>query len=159
PLRTQTYHRPEDCQGKIERCGDSVRGYNEVLHPRRSPLMSLKQLIGSGTKVWSDSIDPQVIKVAPGKGITGATSHPISIADILKKSGFDEKMSELIEKGMSDSDIAWWLDDYLVKEAQKQFMPVWEKTKGNDGYVSFELDPLLEDATKPTPKDEAVRKY
>lgn len=24
------------------------------------------------------------------------------------------------------------------------FLPVWEATRGNDGYVSFELDPLLE---------------
>ena len=121
--------------------------------------MSLKQLIAAGTKVWSDSIDPPVIKEAPGKGITGATSNPIIIADILKKGGFDEKMSELIDQGLSDADIAWWLDDYLVKEAQKAFMPVWERSKGNDGYVSFELDPLLEDATKPIPQGEAVKKY
>src|SRR5262245_52288979 len=121
--------------------------------------MSLKTLTAAGTKVWSDSVDPDVIKAAPGKGITGATSNPIIIADILKGGGFDEKMSELIDKGMSDADIAWWLDDYLVKEAQKAFMPAWEKTKGNDGYVSFELDPLLEDATKPIPQHEAVKKY
>ncbi len=25
------------------------------------------------------------------------------------------------------------------------FFPVWESTRGDDGYVSFELDPLLED--------------
>ena len=41
--------------------------------------------------------------------------------------------------------IAWELDDELVKAAQQVFLPVWEETKGNDGYVSFELDPLLED--------------
>jgi transaldolase len=121
--------------------------------------MSLKNLIATGTKVWSDSVDPHVIKAAPAKGITGATSNPIIIAGILEGGGFDEKMSELIDKGLSDADIAWWLDDYLVKEAQKAFMPVWEKTKGNDGYVSFELDPLLEDATKPTPQTDAVKKY
>src|SRR4051812_21241323 len=121
--------------------------------------MSLKALVASGTKVWSDSVDPDVIRSALAKGITGATSNPIIIADILKKGGFDEKISELIEQGLSDSDIAWWLDDYLVSEAQKAFMRVWERTKGNDGYVSFELDPLLEDIVKPIPHDQAVKRY
>ena len=36
------------------------------------------------------------------------------------------------------------MTDRLVREAQEVFLPVWEQTKGNDGYVSFELDPLLE---------------
>ena len=36
-------------------------------------------------------------------------------------------------------------DRQLVRQAQQVFLPVWESTKGNDGYVSFELDPLLED--------------
>src|SRR5207237_3972046 len=126
---------------------------------RTGAIMSLKSLIAAGTKVWSDSIDPDIIKAAPGRGITGATSNPIIIADIIKKGGFDERISQLIDKGLSDSDIAWELDDLLVSEAQKAFMPVWEKTGGNDGYVSFELDPLLEDATKPTPHAQAVQRY
>src|SRR5205823_4251522 len=91
--------------------------------------------------------------------ISGATSNPIIIADILKGGGFDQKIQELIDKGLSDSDIAWALDDELVRGAQKVFMPVWEKTAGNDGYVSFELDPLLEDASRPTPKPDAVKRY
>src|SRR5438445_7970095 len=113
--------------------------------------MSLKNLIASGTKVWSDSVEPGVIKKALTQGITGATSNPIIIADIIKGGGFDDRISQLIDKGLSDSDIAWTLDDELVKSAQQAFLPTWEKTHGNDGYVSFELDPLLEDATKPMP--------
>jgi len=121
--------------------------------------MSLKSLIATGTKVWSDSIDPEIIKAAPGKGLTGATSNPIIIADIIKKGGFDERISQLIDKGLSDSDIAWVLDDELVSNAQKAFMPAWERTRGNDGYVSFELDPLLEDETKPVPHAERIKRY
>jgi len=51
------------------------------------------------------------------------------------------------------------LDDELVKSAQQVFLPVWEQARGNDGYVSFELDPLLEDVQKPIPHAERVRKY
>jgi transaldolase len=121
--------------------------------------MSLKSLIATGTKVWSDSIDPAVIKAARAKGITGATSNPIIIADIIKKGGLDDRISQLIEKGLDDSAIAWALDDELVSAAQAEFMPVWEQTRGNDGYVSFELDPLLEDETTPVPHAERVRRY
>ena len=121
--------------------------------------MSLKNLVATGTKVWSDSIDPQIIKTVRAMGITGATSNPIIIAGIIEKGGFDERIGELVAKGLDDSAIAWTLDDDLVTAAQKIFMPVWEQTHGNDGYVSFELDPLLEDATKPVPHAERVRRY
>ncbi len=46
---------------------------------------------------------------------------------------------------MNDEEIAWRVTDHLVSHAQEVFLPVWEKTNGDDGYVSFELDPLLED--------------
>src|SRR5215207_6003531 len=121
--------------------------------------MSLKALIATGTKVWSDSVDPKVMKTARQLGISGATSNPIIIAGIIKGGGFDEKIAKGIEWGKSDSDIAWELNDELVKAAQDVFRPVWEQTRGNDGYVSFELDPLIEEPEKPVPHPERVRRY
>jgi transaldolase len=47
----------------------------------------------------------------------------------------------------------------LVRQAQSVFAPVWETTKGNDGYVSFELDPLLEDPALNMPVAERTKKY
>jgi transaldolase len=38
-------------------------------------------------------------------------------------------------------------------------MPVWSETGGNDGYVSFEVDPLLEDPELGLPHDRRVAKY
>src|SRR3954451_11096944 len=107
--------------------------------------MSLKSLISTGTKVWLDSIEPTLVKQNRAMGATGATSNPIIIADIIKAGGFDEKISKLADQGLDESAIAWRLNDQLVRDAQEVFMPVWEQTKGNDGYVSFEVDPLLED--------------
>jgi transaldolase len=119
--------------------------------------MSLKQLISTGTKVWLDSIEPKLVKQHRALGATGATSNPIIIADIIKAGGFDEKISKLADQGLDEAAIAWQLNDQLVREAQQVFMPVWEQTKGNDGYVSFEVDPLLEDATDPEPMPHATR--
>ena len=121
--------------------------------------MSIKQLTSIGTKVWSDSVEPKIIQTALQRGITGATSNPIIIADIIKEGGLDERITQLIEQGMDDSAIAWNLNDELVSDAQRAFKAVWDRTKGNDGYVSFELDPLLEDPDKSLPHGERVRRY
>lgn len=121
--------------------------------------MSIQSLIGTGTKVWLDGVEPNDVKKNRAMGITGATSNPIIISDIIKSGGFDNHITELAEQGLDDDTIAWRLDDDLVKSAQQVFLPVWEQTKENDGYVSFELDPLLEDEQKPVPHAERVRRY
>src|SRR5262249_37947995 len=51
------------------------------------------------------------------------------------------------------------LTDMLVRQAQEVFLPVWQQTRGNDGYVSFELDPLLEDPGINLPPAERTRRY
>lgn len=121
--------------------------------------MSLKSLIATGTKLWLDSIDPELIKKNFALGATGATSNPIIISDLIKTGRFDSKIEEFMDKGMDDSAIAWALTDTLVKGAQEVFAPVWASTKGNNGYVSFELDPLLEDIKAPLPHAERVKRY
>ncbi|HEY6563279.1 MAG TPA: transaldolase family protein, partial [Pirellulaceae bacterium] len=107
-----------------------------------SPLQSL---MTSGTKLWIDSVDPDLVRRDAALGATGATSNPVIISDLLRSGRFDARMLALIEQGRSDEEIAWDLTDQLVREAQAVFLPVWERTKGDDGYVSFELNPLLED--------------
>jgi transaldolase len=64
-----------------------------------------------------------------------------------------------MDQGMDDSAIAWAVTDKLVKGAQEVFAPIWNSTKGNNGYVSFELDPLLEDKAAPIPHADRVRQY
>jgi len=107
--------------------------------------MSLKSLIATGTKLWLDSIEPQLVKKNRAMGATGATSNPIIISGILESGSQDDDMTALMDKGGDDEHVAWAMTDKLVSSAQSVFLPVWEQTKGNDGYVSFELDPLLED--------------
>lgn len=121
--------------------------------------MSLKSLISTGTKLWLDSIDPDLVKKNRALGATGATSNPIIITDLLKTGRFDDQMAGLFDKGLDDEGVAWAMTDTLVKGAQQVFHPVWEQTKGNDGYVSFELDPLLEDLKLAPPHAERVKKY
>jgi transaldolase len=51
------------------------------------------------------------------------------------------------------------MTDKLVRAAQQVFLPAWEKTDGNDGYVSFEVDPLLEDPDLNMPHAKRVSEY
>ena len=121
--------------------------------------MSLKSLIASVTKLWLDSVDPDLVAKNRAAGATGATSNPIIISDILKTGAHDETLGKLLDKGLDDETIAWEMTDGLVRDAQNVFAPVWAETKGNNGYVSFELDPLLEDVENPVPVDEKKRRY
>lgn len=110
-------------------------------------MTPLESLIATGTKLWLDSIDPQLVVENRKFGATGATSNPIIVADLIKTGRFDGKLAELMRQGLDNDGVAWAVTDFLVKEAQKVFLPVWEESGGNDGYVSFELDPLLEDSS------------
>jgi transaldolase len=122
-----------------------------------SPLQSIIQ---AGTKLWLDSVDPELVKQNRALGATGATSNPIIISDLVKTGRYDDQLAELMGGAkLSDDDVAWALTDRVVKAAQEVFRPVWEETRGDDGYVSFELEPLLEDVTNPIPHDERVKRY
>jgi len=114
----------------------------------------IQSLIASGSKVWLDSIDPDEVARNRVWGITGATSNPIIIADLVKTGRLDEELDRFFREGFDDYETAWRTTDLLVSQAQEAFLPVWEATRGDDGYVSFELDPLLED---PEPPDSAER--
>ena len=121
--------------------------------------MSLASLIETGTKVWLDGVEPDQIKSNRALGITGATSNPTIISQIARNGHFDDTLIELIGQGLDDETIAWTLDDDLVRSAQDVFLPVWEQTQGDDGYVSFELDPLIEDQSRSLSHAQRVRKY
>lgn len=119
----------------------------------------LASLIASGTKLWLDSIDPDLVRVNRGAGATGATSNPVIISDLIKTGRFDDRIAALMKAGNDDNAIAWALTDELVRGAQGVFLDVWKESRGNDGWVSFELDPLLEDPANGLSDDDRVARY
>ncbi len=83
-------------------------------------MTPLESLIATGTKLWLDSVDPDLIKVNRGFGATGATSNPIIISDLIKTGRFENKIIELMEKGSSDEEVAWLMTDNFVRQAQER---------------------------------------
>lgn len=119
----------------------------------------LESLIATGTKLWLDSVDPDLVRENRAIGATGATSNPIIIAGLVNSGRFDDDLRRLMAEERSDDAVAWQMTDRLVRSAQDVFRPVWEATKGNDGYVSFELDPLLEDTSSTLSVEQKAARY
>jgi len=122
-------------------------------------MTPLESLVACGTKVWLDSVDPAEVDKNLTYGATGATSNPIIIADLIATGRFDSEISRLLRESEDNDVVAWKMTDLLVRQAQSKFMPAWEKSKGNTGYVSFELDPLLEDPARNMPLAERTKRY
>src|SRR3954469_24553188 len=85
------------------------------------PVTPLESLVAAGTKLWLDSIDPQLVASNRALGATGATSNPIIIAGLIKTGRFDDLISEYLREGLDDETLAWKLTDHLVSEAQAVF--------------------------------------
>src|SRR5437016_5311750 len=119
----------------------------------------LESLIASGTKLWLDGVDPDAVARNRAWGASGATSNPIIVADLVKTGHFDEPLSRFLREGLDDATLAWRMTDLLVRQAQEVFFPAWQRTNGDDGYVSFELDPLLEDPDAGISPSERTRRY
>src|SRR5262245_48431610 len=98
-------------------------------------MTPLESIIRAGTKLWLDSVDPDLVAKNRALGATGATSNPIIISDLVNTGRFDRQLSELMHGGgLSDHDAAWTLNDQIVADAQHVFRPVWDSTHGDDGY-------------------------
>ena len=122
-------------------------------------MTPLESLIATGTKVWLDGVDPDQVVANRQFGVTGATSNPIIISELIKTGRFDRQLADLMARGLDDDATAWQITDFLVRQAQNVFQPVHEATRGDDGYVSFELDPLLEDTSCKLSISEKAARY
>lgn len=120
---------------------------------------SIASLIQTGTKLYLDSIDPKLVELNLAWGAVGATSNPIIVSGLVRTGRFDDSIASFIAKGQDDETICWNVTDQLVRDAQSSFHSQWKSSGGNTGWVSYELDPLLEDPAVNLPHAERVRRY
>ena len=85
-----------------------------------SPLQSL---VACGTKLWLDSIDPDLVKRDRAEGATGATSNPIIISDLIRTGRFDANIQRLVKQGLSDSEVALLLGAVMKYEVTELVDP------------------------------------
>lgn len=120
---------------------------------------SIRSLIDSGTKLYLDSVEPEEVDKNLAWGAVGATSNPAIISGIVKAGGLDAQIETLLSAGNSDDAVAWALTDSLVTDAERKFKAIHQQTGGDAGWVSFELDPLLEDPSLGISDVDRTQKY
>lgn len=144
----------EEAMGAAVPCaGDSsfIRFRGETMS---NPLMTLQEL---GQSPWHDNIHRDLItrgklaQMIKDGDITGLTSSPTIFEKAIADSdAYDDALGRLVAEGRSAEAIfdALAIDD--IQRAARLFMPVFERTKGNDGYVSIEVSPKLAHDTQET---------
>src|SRR5258708_24603303 len=119
----------------------------------RAPIKERKAL---GQSLWLDNIRRQLITSGElarlrDEGLTGVTSNPTIFEKAVSgSSDYDEAMVGLVRAGRKPDEILWELMVEDVSAAADVFRPIYDKTKGHDGFVSIEVSPTLANSTRPT---------
>ena len=118
----------------------------------------LGALHDAGVSIWLDTLSRELLdtgefaRLVDDRHVTGATSNPTIFAKAITGSDrYDAQLRRLVAVGVHDNrelffDLA--LED--VRSAADILLPVYERTHGRDGFVSFECTPDLADDTNAT---------
>lgn len=116
---------------------------------------ALRRLQGLGQSIWLDYIHRDLIvsgrlrRLIEEDALSGMTSNPsIFEKAIAEGSSYDEQILGLSSEGAADARRIYdELSRHDVAAAADEFRSVYEATRGDDGYVSLEVDPHLADDT------------
>ena len=115
------------------------------------------KLLEAGQSVWYDNIQRALLKNGELKGmidrgeIRGVTSNPtIFMNAITKSSDYDSSLLPLAATQMTDEEIFFTLAIEDIQAAADLFLPLYQQTRGGDGYVSLEVSPFLAENTAKT---------
>ena len=117
----------------------------------------LRQLKAQGQSVWLDDIDRGQLRsglfgrLIDEDGITGATGNPtIFEHSISNNTAYDEQMQQLIAQGKRAQEIYEALAMTDVGTVADMLRPTYDRTNGQDGFVSIEVSPYLAHDTEAT---------
>jgi transaldolase len=110
----------------------------------------LKRLAGLGQSVWYDYIrrdlyrGPELRRLIEEDGLRGMTSNPTIFEKAITETKlYDEGIRRLSSAGADSATIVESLAVEDVRRAAETFQSVYEKTGGEDGFVSIEVRPQL----------------
>ncbi len=109
-----------------------------------------------GQSLWLDNISRPLLRSGTlaryiaDFSITGLTSNPTIFEHALGGHAYDDSIHQLDAQGLSDEAIFFELAIEDLRQAADLFLPVFESTDGDDGWVSLEVSPLLADNTAHT---------
>jgi transaldolase/glucose-6-phosphate isomerase len=116
----------------------------------------IKELHEIGQSLWLDNIRRQLITSGElarlrDEGLSGVTSNPTIFEKAVSGStDYDEAMVQLVRAKKKPEDMLWDLMIEDVQAAADVFRPVYDRTKGKDGFVSIEVGPTIANSTEET---------
>ena len=121
---------------------------------KQNPFIKLEEL---GQSFWLDFINRDLYtsgelrRLIEVDGLSGITSNPAIFEKAISESqDYEQDIRSLLAEGKDAKSIYESLCIKDLQMAADEFRPIYEKTKGEDGYVSMEVDPHLAYDTKGT---------
>ena len=112
-------------------------------------MSRLQALQDAGVSIWLDTLSRDLLEtgafaaLVAGSAVTGATSNPTIFARAITGSDrYDAQLDALTAAGVDDGQELFFavaLDD--VRAAAAILRPVYERSGGRDGFISFECTP------------------
>ncbi|HZN12292.1 MAG TPA: transaldolase [Blastocatellia bacterium] len=119
-----------------------------------NPLVELQK---QGQSIWYDNIrrllleNGDIARKISEDGLRGMTSNPTIFEKAITGSAdYNDDMRRLIGAGTGVTEVYEGLAMADIRSAAALFAPVYERTEKLDGYVSFEVSPLLARDTEGT---------
>ncbi len=112
-------------------------------------MNTVERIAALGQKIWYDSISRDLLssgrlKTLVAEGIRGVTTNPTIFEKAVRESShYDEELRRL---GQAGADPATWVRTLMVadvRQAADILRPVYDRSLGEDGYVSIEVDPRM----------------
>lgn len=117
----------------------------------------LRELEALGQSVWLDDIDREHLRsglferLINEDGLRGATGNPTIFEHAIDHgTAYDEQMRQLIAQSKSAQTIYETLAMTDVRQVADLLRPIYERTEGQDGFVSIEVSPYLAQDTEGT---------
>ncbi len=119
----------------------------------------IKKTVALGQSLWYDNIQRKLLETGQLKAmiergdVRGVTSNPTIFQNAIAKStDYDAALIPLAWAGWDAEKIFWQLAVEDIQNACDLFRPLYDETKGGDGYVSIEVSPYLANDTAGTVK-------
>jgi transaldolase len=123
-------------------------------------MQNTKKLYEMGQSIWYDNIERRLLlngdlKEMIERGeIYGVTSNPAIFNNAIGNSkDYDDGLKPFAKEGKTAMEIYEALAVEDIQSAADQFLSLYQKTNGGDGYVSLEVNPYLAHDTDETIKD------
>lgn len=116
----------------------------------------LRQLINAGQSIWLDNIRRSMfasgeLKKLIDQGLRGMTSNPTIFEKAIGAGDdYDAQLQTLIGSTSDTTELFELLAAQDIRAACDLFRPLYDSSKGQDGYVSLEVSPLLAEDEKAT---------